>query len=163
MIPLMARKTADTARASTTTTTADPELQFTLEANATYAMDGFLKYDADATAKISIDFTGPVGVLGEWVGWGAGAPAISTNGSPGALISDTSSTRGYMIRNESNDVEQLRTFGALGVGNILTILINGTIRNTTAGTYTLDWAQVNSSATATTIYTDSWLRLQRVA
>jgi hypothetical protein len=33
----------------------------------------------------------------------------------------------------------------------------------TAGTFSLDWAQRVSDATNTTVYTDSWLAMQRVA
>jgi hypothetical protein len=43
-------------------------------------------------------------------------------------------------------------------------MINGTLRtSSTAGTFAMTWAQSSSSATATTVYTDSWLSVQRTA
>jgi hypothetical protein len=69
-----------------------------------------------------------------------------------------------LIRTESADLGAGRVHGALGAGATLVVTINGTIRvGPTSGTVSLDWAQGTSSATATTLYTDSWLRLQRIA
>ena len=164
MLPVFARKTADTSRQATTTTTADPHLQFEVEANATYVMDGWIKYDASTAADFALDFSAPTSSAGEWVGIGTGhSPVISSSTGPG-LITDTVSARGYMIRTNSNDVTAALTYGGLGVGNSLTILINATLRTaSTAGTWSLDWAQNVSDATNTTVFTDSWLRMQRTA
>ena len=68
MLPVFARKTADTARTATTTTTADPHLQFEVVANATYVMDGWIKYDSSTVADFALDFSAPSGAAGEWVG-----------------------------------------------------------------------------------------------
>jgi hypothetical protein len=163
MLPVIARKTSDTPRPSTTTTTADPELQFQVEANAVYVMDGWIKASGDPAADLTLDWTAPTGSLGEWTGIGAGNPPISTNGSPGALISDTASVRGYLPRLESTDLMASRGYGMISTTDVLAIDIKGTLRvGSTAGTYSLDWAQTVSNAAATTLYTDSWLRLVRV-
>lgn len=164
MLPVIARKTADTTRTATTTRTSDPHLQFEVEANAVYIMDGWIKYDSSTAADFSVGFTPPSGSLGEWVGFGTGhSPVISANTVP-ALVADTVSSRGYLIRTGSNDVAAGLTFGGLGVGTSMTIPFYATLRTeSTAGTWSLDWAQATSDATNTTVYTDSWLRLQRTA
>jgi hypothetical protein len=147
----VARKTGDTARTSTTTQAADPHLAFPVQANAVYLLDGWLKYDADAAADITLDWTIPAGALGEWTGSGA---SIDTAGA----------ANGYSVQLAATDIDAARSFGGAGAGATLTIDIKGTLRvAATAGTYSLTWAQRVSSATATTVYTDSWLRLHRVA
>lgn len=165
MLPLFARKTSDTSRAATTTATADPHLQFEVEANAVYALDGWIKYDGPTAADLNLDFSAPTGTLGEWVGYGVGhSPVVSFNTTP-AIVSDSQQARGYPLRVETNDITSARSFGCLGTaGTPLSMVIYGTVRvGSTAGTYSLDWAQFASDATAVTLYTDSWLRLQRIA
>lgn len=159
------RKTSDTSRAATTTTTADPHLQADLVANAVYIWEGWIKYDSPTAADINIDFSGPSGLLGEWTAIGVGSsPVIGSSGAP-ALQTDTQDARGYMLRTETNDVTAARSYGGLGTGNTpITLHLKGTLRvGTTAGTWSMDWAQFTSNATATTIYTDSWIWLLRVA
>lgn len=163
--PMVARKTADTARSATTTTAADPHLQFEVAANAVYILDGWIKYDSPTAADINIDWTAPSGSLGEWTAIAVGhSPVIGSSNVP-ALITDTQDARGYLLRLETNDITSARSYGGLGTGGTpLTMHIKGTLRvSSTAGTYSMDWAQFVSNATATTVYTDSWLRLQRVA
>ena len=162
----VARKTADTARAATSTAVADPHLFFEVEANAVYIWHGWIKYDASTAGDIGIDWTAPSGALGEWRGWGPGVNRIvgATDATPPVIQADTSAATGYMVRIESNDVTSLRTFGGLGAGNLLTMSLDGTLRvASTGGTFSLDWAQRTSDATATTLYTDSWISLQRIA
>jgi hypothetical protein len=161
--PQVVRKTADTSRSATTTTTPDPHLQFDVVAGAVYVWDGWVKYDADTAGDLNLDFTVPTGALGEWVGMGAGNPVTGASATPTLRI-DTAGVSGYLIRTETNDVAQSRSFGALGVAATLTVDLKGTLRmGATGGTFSLDWAQGASSATATTLYTDSWLRFQRIA
>lgn len=157
------RKTADTARTATTSRTADPHLAFTAVASAVYIFDGFLKMDGDTAGDISLQVTVPSGALGEILAWGAGNNVIGSNATP-TLQSNTGDPRGYMVRTETLDINAARTFGLLGAGGSMGMVINGTVRmSTTPGTVSLDWAQAVSSATATTLFTDSWLRFQRIA
>jgi dihydrodipicolinate reductase len=151
MLPLTARKTADTSRAATTTATADPHLTFEVEANAVYVWDGWIKYFADPAADLLIDFTVPSGALGEWHMAAAGSGTAA------------SGTTGYSLRMESNDVSQSRN--AYGTSDAdMGAIFHGTLRvGSTAGTFSLDWAQAASSAIAAVLYTDSWLRLRRIA
>lgn len=165
MLPMTARKTSDTSRTATTTVTADPHLTFDVVANAVYIMDGWIKFDGPAAADLNIDWTAPAGALGEWTAMGAGTGTVVSANTTPALIADTQSSRGYLMRSETTDITAARSFGCLGTGlTPLTALIHGTIRvGSTAGTYSMDWAQLVSDAGATTLYTDSWLRLVRVA
>jgi hypothetical protein len=160
---VVARKTSDTSRSSTTTASDDPHLIFNVIANAVYVWDGFLKYDGGTTGDVSIAFSAPTGALGEWGGYGPGRNLISTSGAPGSLSSDVVTTNGYLVRMESNDVTQLRTYGAIS-GTQFIITPSGTLRvGSTSGTFALSWTQASADATSTTLYTDSWLRLHRIA
>jgi hypothetical protein len=161
----VARKTADTGRAATTTTVADPHLQFDVLANAVYRWHGWIKYDGPTAADLNVDFSAPALSLGEWTAIGPGhSPVIGSSSAP-ALITDTQDARGYLMRVETNDVTSARSYGCLGTGGIpLTLQLYGTLRvGATAGTFSLDWAQLVSNATACTLYTDSWLSMLRVA
>lgn len=163
MLPQVARKTADTSRSATTVSTADPHLQFSVVANAVYAWSGWVKYDGDPAADLVIVFTPPSGSLGEWAGHGVGITVIGATNTP-TIESNTVRSNGYMIRTESNDVAQFRTYGNLSVGNPLSVFLYGMLRvGSTSGTFSLDWSQSASSATATTLYTDSYIQMQRIA
>lgn len=147
---LFAYKTGNTSRTSTTSATADPHLTFTVEANTVYTLSGFLVYDGLDTADLKFGFTAPAGVTGSW--W-PGAADSSMNAlafAPrwGALTDVTSSTMAV---------------GTQGAGTILAAEPRGLVVTAgTPGTFSLVWAQSSSSATATTLRTHSWLRLDRM-
>lgn len=151
MLPQTVRKTADTERPATTTYADDPHLTFAAEANAVYTMYGWIKYFADPTPDLKIQFSVPTGCLGEW-GWlmpGSGSVAAGT--------------AGYSIRTETNDVTQGRTGYGTSDSTHMTPM-GGLFRmSSTAGNITLQWAQNTSNATATTLYTDSFLTFLRIA
>jgi hypothetical protein len=165
MLPQFARKTADTARSAVTTQTDDPHLTFTVEANAVYDCSGWLKYDGPTAADFQFSWTIPSGADGEFYGWGAGhSPVISFNNA-GTTLLDTSSSRGYPIRVESLDITSAsRNVGCLGVGTLMTVQTRALLRvGSTGGTFALKWGQATSDASAVTVYTDSVLRLDRIA
>lgn len=149
--PQAVRKMADEPRSATTTLADDTHLLFAAEANAVYTMWGWIKFFADPTPDIKMQFTVPTGCLGEW-GWVM----------PGQL-SAAGSVNGYSVRTESNDVNAVRT----GYGTSDTqhnTPVSGIFRmSSTPGNIALQWAQNVSNATATTLYTDSWLMFQRIA
>lgn len=161
------RKTADTSRSATTTTTADPHLQMDLTASGVYIWHGWIKYDASAAGDINVDFTGPSGLLGEWTGIGTGITRVigATDAAGPAFTVDTQGATGYLLRTEATDVTAARAYGGVGTaGTPLTVAMQGTLRvGSTGGTWSLDWAQRTSDATATTVYTDSWLAVLRIA
>ena len=164
MLPQTARKTSDTARSSTTSRVADPHLTFDVVANAVYTFHGWLKFDGDVNADLSLQLTVPSSALGDMTVWGAGNNVIGATAVP-ALQSNVGDPRGYMVRTESLDVNSARTYGALGTGGTpMGMLMMGTVRvASTPGTVSIDWAQAVSSATATTTYTDSFLEFRRIA
>lgn len=151
MQPQTVRKTADESRSATTTFADDTHLVFAAEASAVYTMWGWIKYFADPTPDIKLQFSVPTGCLGEWA-WIMPGSGTAAGG-----------TTGYSVRTETNDVTGFRT----GYGTSDTTQftpISGLFRmSTTAGNIALQWAQNTSSATATTLYTDSWLMYQRIA
>ncbi|QCX81283.1 hypothetical protein C9F11_38500 [Streptomyces sp. YIM 121038] len=148
-----ALKTADTSRTNNATPADDPHLAFTVAANATYTVEGWIKYSALVDLDITVDWTVPSGALGEWTGHGMG---LGTTGQ---------STSGYSIRTETNDVSQPRNFsGTTSAAGEYSVLLYGTLRvQGTGGTFAMQWSQGNTGATATTVYTDSWLRLTRIS
>ena len=151
MQPQTVRKTADTSRSATTTYEADPHLVFAAEANAVYTVVGWVKYFASTTPDIKIRFTVPTDCLGEW-GWLM----------PGSATAGTGTT-GYSIRTETNDVGAGRTGYGTSDSQHMTP-VGGLFRmSSTAGNISLEWAQNTSDATATVLYTDSWLTFQRIA
>lgn len=163
MQPQTARKTADTSVTASTTQTLDPHIQFTAEANSVYVFNGWVGYDADNAADIILAFSTPSGTKGKWIGYGPGTTVISGTAGGGTQQNSTS-TWGYTLRDEYTDIGSPRTFGGLGVGNPVSVLLDGTLRfGATGGTWGLSWSQAVSSATATTIYTDSWLMAQRIS
>jgi hypothetical protein len=163
--PVVARKTADTPRAATTTTTPDPHLQFDVVANAVYQMEGWIKYDGPAAADLNLDWSAPAGSLGEWFGYGTGHSPVITFSTSGTAQLDTQGGRGYPIRTETNDITAARSFGCLGTGiTPLTLTVGGILRvGSVSGTYSCDWAQLVSDAGNLTLYTDSYLKLTRIA
>lgn len=147
----LVRKTADESRSATTTFADDTHLVFAAEASAVYSMWGWIKYFADNTPDIKMQFTVPTGCLGEWAWLMPGQSTLA-----GTVV-------GYSIRTESNDVNGARTGYGTSDTNHYTP-VSGLFRmSTTAGNIALQWAQNTSNATATTLYTDSWLMYQRVA
>jgi hypothetical protein len=166
MLPQTARKTADTQRSATTTPVADPHLTFQVEANAVYVWWGWIKYDSPVTADINIDFSAPTGSLGEWKAIGPGITRVvgATDATSPTLTSETPGNTGYMVRLETSDVATVRGYGGLGVGTEIGLDLKGTLRvAATGGTFSLDWCQRASDAGQTTLYTDSWITMIRIA
>lgn len=157
------RKSADTARAATTTQAADPHIFMDTVVGAVYRFHGWLSYDGLAAADIVIGFSAPAGSQGTWGGHGAGITVTSATAG-GGTQQDAVSTWGYNIRLETSPIGATRTYGCLGVGTPLGLFLYGTLRvGATAGQFALTWAQNASSATATTVYTDSYLDVLRIA
>lgn len=151
MLPQTVRKTADETRSATTTFADDTHLVFAAEANAVYTMVGWIKYFADPTPDIKIQFSTPSGCLGEWAWMMPGSGTLAAG------------TVGYSIRTETNDVGGSRTgYGTSDTSQFTPM--SGLFRmSTTAGNIALQWAQNTSNATATGVYTDSWLQFTRIA
>lgn len=147
MLPQTVRKASDTGRTSTTVT-ADPELQFAVEANAVYTVRGAIYVrGSNDTTDINIDWSGPAGTDGTWSGFGQTTAATSTDGT---------------VRTHATGITSSRNYGTTSAAD-LTIIINTLlIIGSTAGTYSFDWA-ANAASGTTTVLTDSHLEFHRIA
>lgn len=148
MLPVTAIKTASTSRASTTTVSADPELQFSVVAGAEYVFYGYIRYSGVDTSDIDVQFTAPTGATGSWSG------NMLINGQI-----DGGTHSGIRVAFNAE-----RTWATPSTSAAQTCLIRGRLTmGGTAGTFSMDWAQNISGATATVVEADSWIRLDRVA
>lgn len=154
MKPQTVRKNSDTSRTSEVASN-DSELQFELEANAVYRMRGILYVsanNAESNDDIIIDWTVPSGATGRW---GAIGPAVNAT-------SDTGTAR--II---GSNIDASRQFGTDdgGSSNPTTIHVQALIVTSSAGTYALSWSRGPTAGVAETItlYTDSFLTIQRIA
>ena len=150
MLPRTVRKVSDTARA-TSTPSADPELQISVEANAVYLFEGvFYAANVTATDDINIGWSAPAGADGTWGGIGPVQDATTLNTTVRILGTAIASGRNYGT-------------GTGGASNPCQISVNGNlIVSTTAGTFSLSWSRAEGAGT-TTLYQDSWLKLTRIA
>ncbi|WP_416520015.1 hypothetical protein [Streptomyces achromogenes] len=153
-------RTTDASKANTTTLANDGSITFTVVANAVYRFDGYMKYSGVNDFLMGWAF--PTGALGEWQGLGNGTTAVSGTNTNGTQ-QDAISTWGYTVRTESNDLATTRIYGGVGTTSF-GVHIRGLLRvGATAGTFALQWAQGTSGATATILYTDSHITLERVS
>lgn len=151
MQPLTVRKASDLGRTSTTRT-ADPELQVTVEANAVYTMTatGFMTA-TNATTDINFEWSVPTGSDGTWSGIGSSVAA--TTDSDGVRIVGTSfngGSRSWGVTSASS--------AAPNIVQLTGLLIVGS----TAGTLSLMWG-ANSASGTVNLLTDSGFDLQRIA
>jgi hypothetical protein len=154
------RRTTDATRASSVTPTTDTQITFAVDANAVYVIDGYIKYSG--TNDFLMGWTFPTGSLGEWQGLGNGTTVVSGTNT-NATQQDVSSVWGYTVRTESTDIANTRTYGGIST-TPFGIQVRGLISiGSTAGTLALQWAQGTSGATVTTLYTDSHIRIEKVA
>lgn len=146
MLPLEAMKAGNTSRTSTTALTADPDLVFALEANATYDFEMELLYNGgtNGSSDLKFAFTGPAG-------YGMTLGNISVTIPAGVGIGGGTQATTF-------------TSGTVGAGNALMTRVTGRLTtSSTAGNLTLTWAQNTSSATATTLTAGSKMRARRTA
>ncbi|MFD5425204.1 hypothetical protein [Streptomyces sp. NPDC127084] len=149
MLPLTAAKTGTTARASTTTATADPELQVSVEANAEYKFSAYIRYSGDTAGDLKCTFTGPSGSSGSW-----GARTMDT-------AATTSTGNSQAVRTPLGTVKSI---GCISTSVPQTFNVEGRlITGASAGTFSFDWAQDTSNATGTGIEADSCFILHRIA
>lgn len=147
---LWALKPTSTSRASTTTATDDPHLIIPVSANATYILEGWILSSSAGTHDGDLKSTiiGPTGSTGRW---------------NFLMTSTTAGADPDMVRIVTTGIASTLAVGQPGTGvyggTVTGLLITGS----TAGNATYRWGQQTSSANATTIEADSWLRLTRIA
>lgn len=139
-LTLTARKTADTARTTTVTPAADPDLTLAVAANSVYLVKVSLVYKGAATntGDLKFSFSVPSGAT-----FAGGFVGIA---NPLALYV-LSVTAASTLVSYSN-----------GTGNPLWCEVTATlVTSSTAGFLTLNWAQNTSNATATALMAGSSL------
>jgi hypothetical protein len=148
MLPISAAKASSTSRASTSTVTADPELQVAVAANAQYTLDAYLRYTGGQTGDLKCRFTTPSGASGSWGGrvMGTGA-TLSTDASDSIRVAFNAD----------------KAIGCISTTAGQVIVVRGRLITASSGTFSFDWAQNVSDATATVIEADSWFMLTRIA
>lgn len=141
------RKIADETVTSSTTVQDDDHLVIALAANSVYAFDSFIMFDCDATADIKFTFTGPASSTISFTSDGVSAGNSNNIGS---------------IKMDVNAAGIETVLGGF-IGTKTAIRPAGVIvTGATAGNLTFRWAQNITSGTPTTVYTNSWLRAQKV-
>ncbi|MEU3563510.1 hypothetical protein [Kitasatospora sp. NPDC006786] len=147
--PITVIKSLDTARANTTSLTADPHLSLVLEAGATYLLDGCLYYAGEYNqGGLQLDWSVPLGTA---MRWSIGAPALGGQ----AAYASHSTIPGQPVA--------AGTYGIGGPNSLTSCRLTGHIVTVAAGTLQLKWAQYAAHGTGTTIAASSWLRAQRTA
>lgn len=146
-------KTSNTARASTTTVTSDPDLFLPLEENGKYFVEIFGSVSGLAAADFKTQWSVPSGVTGLRRVLGPGSGAANESFGDNQLlrlgVHQFSTDVVYnMSRNASGNQMQIQEVGVVNVG-------------ATAGSVALAWAQGTSNATASTLHGDSFMRATR--
>lgn len=151
MLPRTARKVADSTYTSTTASN-DPELSLTVEANATYEMNGIIYCNnTTADSDIVIDYDAPSGTDGSWSGVGR---AVNTAGAQEGSAKMVGTA-----------ITSSRSFGTDDAGATAPTVVQiaaTLIIGSTAGSYTVQFALLNAGGTMT-VYTDSFITLRRIS
>jgi hypothetical protein len=148
MLPITVRKPADQSVTSSTTLTNDNDLVVSLEANATYEVDGYLMVFGSGAGlgDCKIDFTIPSGASMRYTSGGV------VNSNPATAYEDTV--------NANTTARAIGTNGSVDMGVPLRADI---VMGSTAGSVQLRFAQNSSNATATGFRAGSRLRFRRIA
>lgn len=148
---LVALKTGnETLPLSTITMQDDDHLFISVEANATYLLDGDIIYYAAVGADLQAGWSLPAGASMEWSGNSASATHTGTPSFEGS------------IKFESRNITQTQSWG--GTGTIIHAAPRGCVQTAgTAGLLRFRWAQQTSVADNNIVYAKSWIRLHRVA
>ena len=139
--PFFAVKPVNTSIVSNTTPTVDPDLQIVIPAAGTWTIAGWLN---DATGTSAGGLQGKIAYSGTMT---SGFWASNGNGG-GVLPVPLTSI------NTSAEMQSSQAGTA-------SMPIEGTIKTTSGGTLSFNWAQHASNATATQLGTGSWLRLSQ--
>jgi hypothetical protein len=137
-------KPSDTSRASTVTSTADPDLLINLPAGTYYTLISNIIFNGDSTADMRAGFYVPSG------GTMAGtirAQNTSATTTVGSIVTDSQGPSGSF------------GFGCIGTGTNLTALIIGVVYSGSGGNFGWQWSQSVTSATATTVKANSFITL----
>jgi hypothetical protein len=141
-------KGSDESVTSSTTLQDDNELFLSVSAGANYWVQGFIIYSADAAGDLKISFSGPTGSTFSYVSDAIGSTATSSVSTVSRSLQSLGSTPSP---------------GGVGSGTNVVFMPKGVLQvGGTAGTLRLQWAQLASSAVATTVRARSLLIIRRL-
>lgn len=138
-------KAADATGRTTTTLAVDTDLLATVEANATYTVEGHFEFTGAAGGDIKFDWVIPSGAALTWALLGTGTANFTDYD---ASVITATTARG--ARGNGATVQSANPRGTLTVSS-------------TSGTIQVRWAQNTTNATATVLKAGSWIRLVRIA
>ena len=140
-------KQAATIRASDPNVDPDPDLQFTLEANASYHVEFFIQYLTNSTANFKTSWTVPTGASGlrRCLGLKLG---VDEQGD---------------MRSSVHGFGTLVTYGYRSSNSQVFLTESGIVTTSAGGTLALNWAQNATAAYDTEVSAFSYARLKRVA
>ncbi len=149
-VPLIARKSSDTTRTSTTTVSNDPHLVAAVEANSVYVFQLVVMYRAADAGDLKVVLTGPASTVINSV-----IHCTDTTASTNNIGFTALTTRNGAL---PTSALIMGGCGALDIG----FTWAGSIDTAgTAGNFTVQWAQGTLNATGTILYTGSHLMLTK--
>lgn len=149
MLEVTVYKTADQVVTSNVTPANDTELFLPVEANATYAVHGWIRYlGVAATEDLRVDYAVPTS-----------ATFIRNDYGPNTATAAAADTTDWTTQpagtNNGRGITAGIERGLLVMGYLAT--------STTAGNFQFKWAQVTSGASSVTVKFGSWFKLKRIA
>lgn len=149
---VFAIKSANESVTSSTTLQDDDHLTVSISATGTYTFDLTLFVAAgDSAADIKAGFTFPTGTC----------HFVGTGPHTGAITSGTSGVGEYFAITSATSGTSFLGYG-ISSGATIGIRLRGVLIATATGTLKLQWAQVTSSGTATTVLAGSHMTVNRV-
>jgi hypothetical protein len=145
-VPVVAYKTGDSTRASTTTVSNDADLVAPLATNAFYVLTMYLYFEGSNTASQGLK-------------WGFAFPTGWTMRYH-AIYSSASGVATVGVSYVGTDVNAAGTNGA---GNNRGLTINGSVfTSSSSGNLQFQWAQNVSEASTVTLHAQSYMMLNRM-
>lgn len=152
---LIGYASADITVVSSTTQVNATGVSIPVEANATYAWDSYLAYNANEAADIKFAWTVPTGATGHWSVLGL------------AHTEDITTGRGIVSAFRTTNYGDSQAAAASGLdtegGTMVAFARGYLVTAGTAGTFQLRFAQNASNATASVVKAGTWVRAVRLA
>lgn len=153
MIPQVVVKTVQTDRASTTTLAVDPDLAVELEASSVYVVEFTLYFAALNAADVQTTWTVPTSAAG-----------LKSVIGPASAASTVTDADGVSIRDGVHVFSTAIAYGGVRNSNGFAFRVReeGVVTTSNSGTCGINWAQVTSNATATSLFASSYMRVRKV-
>lgn len=154
--PLLARLASTVSKVSSTAFTdvvpvSGSGLLVPVEANAIYALDGWIAYNSGATPDLKLQTIIPAGASGSWSLYGL---QTSSTGSVGSVQAN---------RADMGSGNVLTAAGSDAFSTAMACLPRGVLQTgANAGDFKFQYAQNTSNAGTTSIVVGSWIRLTRL-